>query len=197
MGMAILILGLVLFLGIHSTSIFARDWRDRQVSTRGEGGWKGLYTIVSLAGLVLIVWGYAMAQPTAPVLYVTPFWMVHLMALLMLFSFVSLGVSQVPAGRLKPMLKHPMLAAVKIWAFAHLLVNGDLASILLFGSFLAWAVVDRISLKRRNAPVPAPGPARNDLIGVVLGLVLYGLFLWKLHEWLIGVSILAYFGAAA
>lgn len=195
MGMAVFILGLVLFLGIHSVSIFARGWRDAQVTARGEGGWKGLYTLVSIAGFVLLIWGYALAQPTAPVLYVTPFWMVHLMALLMFFAMVSLAVSQVPAGRLRPMLKHPMLLAVKIWAFSHLLVNGDLASVLLFGSFLAWAVVDRISLKRRNAPIAKPGPAMNDAIAVGLGVVLYGLFVWKLHEWLIGVAILPYFNA--
>lgn len=195
MGMTIFLVGLALFLGAHSVSIFARGWRDAQVAAGGEGRWKGQYTLASLAGFALLVWGYGMAQPTAPVLYVTPFWMAHPVALLMLFAMLSLGVSQVPAGRLKPLLKHPMLVAVKIWAFAHLLINGDLASVLLFGAFLAWAVLDRISLKRRNAPIPAPGPATNDAIGLGLGLLLYGLFVWKLHEWLIGVAILPYFGA--
>ncbi len=187
--MAILILGLVIFLGVHSVRIFAPAWRDARVASMGEMRWKGIYSLVSLVGLVVLIWGYALARPLAPVLYVTPFWMVHLQLLLMALSFIALAASQLPAGRLKPMLKHPMLVAVKLWAFGHLLVNGDLASVLLFGTFLVWAVLDRISAKRRNAPIPAPGPVLNDVLAVVIGLVVYGLFIWKLHEWLIGVPV--------
>jgi uncharacterized membrane protein len=105
----------------------------------------------------------------------------------MLFSFVSLMVSNLPAGRLKPILKHPFLLSVKIWAFAHLLANGDLASLVLFGALLAWAVVDRIALKRRGAVVPLPGPVKWDVYAVASGALLYVLFIWKLHLWLIGV----------
>lgn len=187
--MAILILGLVIFLGVHSVRIFAPAWRDARIASMGEGRWKGIYSLVSLVGLVVLIWGYALARPLAPVLYVTPFWMVHLQLLLMALSFICLAASQLPAGRIKPMLKHPMLVGVKLWAFGHLLVNGDLASVLLFGTFLAWAVIDRISAKRRNAPIPAPGPVSNDILAVVIGLVVYGLFIWKLHEWLIGVPV--------
>lgn len=187
--MAILILGLVIFLGIHSVRIFAPAWRDARVAAMGEGPWKGVYSLVAVVGLVLMIWGYYLARPLAPVLYFTPFWMVHLQLLLMALSFIALAAAELPAGRLKPMLKHPMLVAVKLWAFGHLLVNGDLASVLLFGAFLAWAVVDRISAKRRNAPVPAPGPVSNDILAAAIGLVVYGLFVWKLHEWLIGVPV--------
>ena len=189
--MLILILGLILFLGVHSVRIVAPDFRARVIETRGENAWKGPYALVSLVGFVLIIWGFSMARYQGPILYTPPIWMAHLALFFMLLSFISLAVYGVPAGRLKAVLKHPMLVAVKLWAFAHLLANGDLASLLLFGTFLVWAVADRISVKRR---VPAgqveefeTGPVRNDVIAIVAGIVLYLLFVWKLHEWLIGV----------
>lgn len=190
--MAAMIVGLILFLGIHSVRILAPGLRRNMIDARGLGPWKGLYSVVALIGLVLIVWGYGLArQAPPPVLYVTPFWMVHVNALLMVFAFIALAASQLPAGRIKVALKHPMLVAVKIWAFGHLLVNGDLASVVLFGSFLAWAVADRISEKRRlkagETGEPVFVTARSDVIAVLSGLVLYGLFVWKLHIWLIGV----------
>jgi uncharacterized membrane protein len=188
--MTVLIIGIMLFLGTHSIRIFAPQWRDARVARMGEGAWKGLYSLVSLAGFVLIVWGYSLARPVAPDLYFPPAGMSHLVILLMAIAFVSLAVSQFPAGRLKPILKHPLLLAVKVWAFAHLLVNGDLASLLLFGSLLAWAVIDRISLKRRNAPIARPGPLVWDAAAVVTGLALWALFVWKAHEWLFGVAIM-------
>ena len=185
--MLILILGLILFLGIHSVRILAPGWREARLVGMGEGPWKGIYSLVSFAGLILIVWGYSLAWATAPVLYEPPAWMKHITALLMLFAMISLTVSFVPAGRLKPILKHPMLLAVKIWATAHLLANGDIASILLFASFLAWAVAARISLKRRgNLGTTVAGPVRNDVIGVAAGVALYLLFIWRLHLWLFG-----------
>jgi uncharacterized membrane protein len=187
--MAVLILGIVLFLGVHSIRMLAPQWRDARIAAMGEGAWKGAYSIASLLGLVLLVWGYGMARQASPVLYAPPAWMAHLAILLMAISFVSLAVSQFPAGRLKPILKHPMLLAVKVWAFAHLLVNGDLASLLLFGSLLGWAVWNRIALKRRGAPIAKPGPAKWDIAAVLTGFVLWALFIWKLHAWLIGVPV--------
>lgn len=186
--MTVLILGLILFLGGHSIRIVAPAWRDAQFARLGEGPWKGAYSVISLVGFVLLVWGYGLARPDAPVLYEPPVWMKHVNATIMLLSMLSLGVSQVPAGRLKPVLKHPMLLATKLWAVGHLLANGDLASVLLFGAFLLWAVADRVALKRRNAPVPVPGPTSNDLIGLGLGLALYLLFLFWAHAWLFGVT---------
>jgi uncharacterized membrane protein len=190
MTFGLFILGLVLFLGIHSVSIAARDWRDRQRTALGEGMWAGLYSVVSLIGFVLIVWTYGDARAAAPLIYEPPVWMKHLTGLLMLLAAISFGAYLAPAGRIKAALKHPMLLSVKIWATAHLLANGDLASILLFGAFLAWAVADRISLKRRNAPLPVAGEnaMRNDVIAVVAGLALYAAFVLGGHEWLFGVA---------
>ncbi len=185
--MLVLILGLILFLGTHSVRIFAPDWAQARSAAMGENAWKGAYSVVSLVGFVLLVYGFGLARADTPVLYVPPAWMSHVTALLMLFAFIVMGVYTVPAGKLKPALKHPMLLAVKIWALAHLLANGDLASIVLFGAFLVWAVLDRISVKRRGVAIPEAGPVQRDVIAVVLGLVLYGLFIWKLHYWLIGV----------
>jgi uncharacterized membrane protein len=190
-----LILGIVVFLGMHSVRIVAPHMRARIIAKRGEGAWKGIYTIVSLAGFVLLVWGYGQARAVSPVLYNPPFWMSHVTLLLMVPAMIFLVASQVPAGRIKAAVKHPMLLAVKIWALAHLLANGDVASLILFLSFLGWAVADRISEKRRlqagiTRPVVAGSP-RNDAIAIVVGLVLYILFVWRLHEWLIGVPPLS------
>lgn len=189
MNMVLLVAGLVAFLGIHSVRMVAPAWREAQIARLGDGPWKGLYSVVSLLGLVLLVWGYARAQPLAPVLYVTPFWLVHVAIALMAFSFISLMVFNLRPGKLRARLKHPMLVAVKIWAFAHLLVNGDLASVLLFGAFLGWAVWNRIDVKRRAGPPVAEGPVSNDIIAIVSGLVLWALFIWKAHEWVAGVPV--------
>lgn len=185
--MTILIVGLVLFLGIHSVRIVAPDWRDARVAAMGEGPWKGVYSLVSIAGLVLLIWGYSLAQPEAAFFYEPPAWMKHVVALLMLIALIIFMVSQLPSGKMKPVLKHPMLLAVKIWAAAHLVANGDLASILLFGSFLAWAVADRISVAKRDAPLPEEGPVSWDIAAIVSGVVIYLLFVWQLHAWLFGV----------
>jgi uncharacterized membrane protein len=188
--MLILIVGLVVFLGIHSVRIFAPSFRDGQVASGGIGRWKGIYSIVALAGLVLIFWGYGQARLTAPVLYEPPAFMKHVNLLLMLFAFVFLAASQFPAGRIKAAVRHPMLLAVKIWALGHILANGDLAALLLFLTFLAWAVLDRISVKRRGDMGPKPGPVKWDVAAIVVGVGLYVLFVWRLHEWLIGVPVL-------
>lgn len=187
--MTLLILGLVLFLGIHSVAIVAPAWRDAQAE-RNEKAWKGVYTLVSLLGFGLLVYGYGLARQSPVLLYTPPAGMRHLVMLLMLPVFPLLLAAYLP-GRIKTLTKHPMLAATKLWALSHLLVNGTLADVLLFGGFLAWAVADRISLKRRAArPVPgAPPSPMNDGIAVVVGLALYGLFVWQAHVWLIGVPL--------
>lgn len=189
--MFVLVLGLILFLGIHSVRIVAPGWRDARLATMGNG-WRGLYSLISAVGFVLIVWGYSLAWPVSPVLYTPPLWTKHVAALLMLFALIALAVSQLPGGKLKKMLKHPMLLSVKIWAFAHLLANGELASILLFGSFLVWAVFDRISVKRRGDMGPTvAGPVVWDAAAVALGIALYLLFVFGLHLWLFGADPLA------
>jgi uncharacterized membrane protein len=186
--MLLLILGMIVFLGIHSVRIIAPDWRDAQLARFGENRWKGLYSFISLIGFILLVWGYARAQPMAPVLYEPAVWMRHVTLALMLPAFISLMVFILPPGRLKPASKHPMLVAIKIWAFAHLLANGDLASLILFGGFLAWAVWDRIAVKRRGETIAVAGPLQWDIAAVVAGTLLYALFVWKLHAWLFGVA---------
>lgn len=186
--MFLLIVGLILFLGIHSVRIVAPAWRDEQHARLGENRWKGLYSLISLAGFVLIVWGYARAWPLAPILYEPPVWMKHVTLALMLPALIIFVVFMLPAGKLKPALKHPMLVAIKLWAVAHLLANGDLASVVLFGSFLAWAVLDRIAVKRLGDKIAAPGPVKWDIAAVVAGTAAYALFVWKLHVLLFGVS---------
>lgn len=186
--MTLLILGLLIFLGVHSVSIVAPQWRDAQAARMGEKAWKGLYTLASLAGFVLIVIGYGQARQAPVVLYAPPLALRHVAALLMLPAFVLLLAAYLP-GRIKAVTKHPMLAATKLWAVAHLLANGNLADVLLFGAFLAWAVADRISMKYR-VPRPLPGaPAGrfNDAIALGAGLVLYVAFVTVGHRWLIGV----------
>lgn len=186
--MLILILGLILFFGIHTVRIAAPQWREAQIAKIGAGPWRGLYSLISAVGFVLIVWGYSRARLETTFLYDPPVWLRHIAILLMLISFICLMVYVFPAGRLKPLLKHPMLAAVKTWAVAHLLANGDSASVILFGVVLAWAVADRISVGRRGLALPAPGPVTWDIAAVVVGAALWGLFIWRLHVWLIGVS---------
>lgn len=186
--MTVLILGLILFLGIHSVRIVAPAWRDAQYARMGEGKWKGLYSVAALVGLLVLIWGYSLARPDAPVLYEPPVWMKHVNALVMLAAFIVMATNQRPAGAIKRAVRHPMLVSTKLWAFGHLLANGDLASVLLFGSFLAWAVADRISLKRRAPVAETPGTWRDDAFALVVGGVLYVVFLFWAHDWLFGVA---------
>jgi uncharacterized membrane protein len=187
--MAWLVLGLVVFLGVHSVSIVAPAWRDAMVARLGEAPWKGLYTLASVAGFALIVIGYGAARQDPVELYAPPTWLRHVALLLLVPVFPLLLAAYLP-GRIKTAARHPMLLATKLWAVAHLLSNGTLADVLLFGGFLAWAVADRVSLKHRTPrPVPgAPATAANDAIVLVAGLALYGLFVVWAHAALIGVA---------
>ena len=186
--MSLLIAGLILFLGIHSVAIFAPGLRERVRSRLGDGPWKGFYSLVSLLGFVLIIYGFGLARQSPLVLYAPPPWTRHVTALLMLPVFPLLIAAYMP-GRIKTAAKHPMLAAVKFWAFAHLLANGMLADVLLFGGFLAWAVMDRISLKRRPQNLRTAPPGRfNDAIAIIAGLVLYVIFIGWAHVRLFGVA---------
>jgi len=187
--MTLLLIGMLLFVGIHSVSIVAPAWRDGMAARLGANAWKGLYGIVALAGFVLLILGYAAARQAPVVLYVPPAGMRHLGLLLMLPAFPLLVATYLP-GRISHAARHPMLLAVKLWATAHLLANGMLADVVLFGGLLAWAVADRISMKRREQrPIPrAPAAAYNDWLAVGLGLLLYVAFIGGLHEALFGVS---------
>ncbi len=188
--MAMLILGLVLFLGVHSTRIVADGWRSDMMARMGPGGWKGLYSVVSIAGFVLIVWGYGLARQSPVVLWTPPRGMNHLAALLMVISFVLLVATYAPRNAVKAKLHHPMVLAVKVWALAHLLSNGTLADVLLFGSFLVWAVLSFRSARQRDRAAgtvyPTGSPAGTALT-VFVGLVLWAAFAFWAHAWLIGV----------
>jgi uncharacterized membrane protein len=187
--MALLIAGLVLFLGVHSVSVVAPGLRDATLRRLGEPAWKALYSVISIAGFALILVGYGLARQHPVVLYTPPAAMRHLALVLMLPVFPLLLAAYLP-GRLKAAVKHPLLAAVKLWALAHLLANGTAADVLLFGGFLVWAIADRISLKRRPArPTPgAPPRPMNDAVAIVGGLALYALFVLRAHAWLFGVA---------
>ncbi|MDZ7936872.1 MAG: NnrU family protein [Rhodoferax sp.] len=188
--MTYLIAGLVLFLGVHSVRIVADDHRTRWQTRIGEGAYKGIYSALSLLGFVLMVWGFGLARETPVVLWSPPTGMRHLAALLTLFAFVLLAASYVPRNHLKARLHHPMVLSVKVWALAHLLSNGNLAHVLLFGSFLAWSVVCFSAARRRDraqsATYPA-GTATGTAVTVVVGLVAWAVFAMVLHGLLIGV----------
>jgi uncharacterized membrane protein len=190
----LLVLGLVLFLGTHFFSM-ARERRAAIIGRIGAGPYKGLYSLLSLAGIVLVSIGYGQYRAGGYIpVWDPPVWTRHLSLLLVLIAFICFVAAYLP-GHIKARLKHPMLAGVKIWAFAHLLANGDLGSILLFGSFLVWAVVARISVKRRDVAAQhggtaAPAGWRNDLLAVAIGTVVYLAFVFWLHPWLIGVPVL-------
>lgn len=193
--MTLFLAGMVLFLGIHSISIVAPGWRRNQVARRGEGAWKGMYSIVAGVGLALLIVGYGMARREPVVLYTPPSALRHVALLVMLPVFPLLFAAYLP-GRIRVAARHPFLLATKLWATAHLLANGTLVDVLLFGGFLVWAVADRISVRRRSAAEahdapPAPARAMNDAIAVVGGLAVYAVIVLWAHRWLIGVSPLA------
>ena len=188
--MLTLIIGLIIFLGIHSISIVNEAGRDQLALRLGEWPWKGVYSLIAIAGFILIIIGYGQARLQPVVIYTPPDWTHHLSMLLMLLAFVALIAAYVP-GRISDLLKHPMLVAVKFWALAHLISNGTLADVLLFGGFLTWAVADRISMKRRTQrSIPkAPRMAVNDVAVIVVGIGAYLVFAFWLHGRWIGVDI--------
>jgi uncharacterized membrane protein len=191
LGLLVMILGLVLFLGVHTLTT-QREARARLIASWGEGGYKTGYALASLIGLALIVWGFAHYRASGMIeLWTAPRALKHLTEALMLPA-VILVVAAYIRGRIYTAVKHPMLSGVKLWAAAHLLANGDLGGIILFGSFLAWAVYDRISLKRRTdaggPPIPVGGLG-NDAIAVVVGIVAYLALGFAFHPVVIGIPV--------
>lgn len=188
--MSLLVLGLILFLGVHSTRIVADGWRGRMLARVGEAPWKGAYSLLSLLGLVLIVWGYGAARHDPVTLWSPPPAMRHLAGLLTLAAFVGIAAAYVPRNAIRARLHHPMLLGVKAWALAHLLANGTLADVLLFGAFLAWAALAfRAARQRDRAQRPAypPGTPGGTAAAIAVGLAVWALFaLWG-HAALIGV----------
>jgi uncharacterized membrane protein len=187
--MALLIVGLVIFLGVHSVRIFADDWRTAQIAKVGPKVWKSSYALLSLIGFVLIVYGYGLARQSPVVLYSTPAWTRQSAALLTLASFILIAAAYVPETRIRARVGHPMVAGVKVWAFAHLLANGTLADVILFGSILIWAIFDYIAALRRDIAANVGyviGPVSRDVMAVLIGAVAWAVFTFWLHEWLIG-----------
>lgn len=188
--MTALIAGLVLFLGVHSVSIVNAEWRDGIVNRIGKSAWQGIYSLIAVAGVALVVYGYGQARLEPIVLYVPPLWLRYAAIVVMLPVFVLLLTPYFP-GRIKAVVPHPMLLATKLWGLAHLFANGMLADVVLFGSFILWAGMDRVSMKRRESrPVPSlPESKFNDLIVVAVGLGIYAAFIGGFHFWLIGMPV--------
>lgn len=189
MGLAVLILGLILFIGAH-VFVTLRAQREALIETIGPGVYKGLFAVVAIAGIVLICWGYGTYRATGLVqIWNPPRWTRHVTVLLVWPAIIALVATYVP-GNIKRVLKHPTLVAVKLWAVAHLISNGDLGSIILFGSLLAWAVYDRITLNHRTDPGGPPIPVggrRNDVIAIVVGTIVYLALGLVFHPLAIGV----------
>ncbi len=188
--MTTLIAGLIVFLGVHSMRIVADDWRGAQIAKVGEGAYTGVYSVASAIGLLLVVIGYGQARSAPIVLWDPPLWTRHLSALLMLFSFVLIVAAYVPRNHIRPAVKHPMVLGVKIWAVGHLLANGTLADLFLFGAFLAWAVFSFRAARRRDRAfgrTDPKGTLAGDVATIVVGALLWGVFALYLHAWLIGV----------
>ena len=193
--MAILILGLLLFLGVHSTRIFADGWRTQMVAKLGPLPWKGLYAVASILGFIVLVWGFRMARQDTLVLYSTPRWMTHVTALLMILSMILFVAAYIPKNWFKWKFHHPQVLSVKLWAVAHLLSNGVAADVVLFGAFLAWAIFSFRAARIRdrvNNTVYTPPNAIGTSIAVAAGLIAWSVFALLLHGPLIGVRPMGY-----
>jgi uncharacterized membrane protein len=189
-AMIVLLLGLMLFLGVHSVRIVAEGFRSRQIARLGANGWKGLYSVASIAGFAFVVYGFGMARQQPVVLWATPTWLRHVAALLTLVSFVLLAAAYVPGNQIKARLHHPMVLGVKVWAFAHLIANNTLADVLLFGAFLVWAVFSHRAAKARDrsaGTVYPMGAASRTAATVIIGAVAWAAFAFWAHAMLIGV----------
>ena len=188
--MTYLVAGLVLFLVTHSVRIYAEDWRAATIRRMGEGPWKAVYSLVSIATFVLLVWGYGQARLAPVDLWMPPPWTRHATALLTLPAFILFAAAYVRGTRIKAAVGHPMVLGVKTWALAHLLSNGRLADVLLFGGFLVWAILIYRAARARDRKGGVTYPvlgASKDVIAVVVGIVAWGVFAAFLHQPLIGV----------
>ena len=191
MDLTYLVAGLLLFLAVHSTRVFANDWRNQTLARIGEKPFKGVYILLSLAGFALLIWGYGQARQQGVMLWNPPTFTRHLAALLTLVAFILLAASGVPNNQIKAKLHHPMVLGTKVWALAHLLANGSLASVVLFGSFLAWAVVLFAASRKRDRREQtgyAPGNSSATAVTVAVGVAAWGMFAFWLHRLVIGVS---------
>ena len=189
--MLYLLLGLVLFLGVHSIRIVANDWRTRTLARVGESSYKGVYTLISVAGFGLIVWGFGVARETPVLLWAPPLALRHAASLLTVVAFILLAAAYVPRNGLKARFHHPMVLGVKVWALAHLLAAGTLAHVILFGTFLAWGVANFIAARRRDraeGTVYAAGTWTGTVVTIIVGVAAWAAFALWLHGMLIGIK---------
>ncbi|HEX2019654.1 MAG TPA: NnrU family protein [Aurantimonas sp.] len=191
--MLILVFGLIIFLGIHLLRVVSEPVRERMIERLGEGRYKGTYSALSLVGILLIVYGYGQARIGAVPLWDPPGGLGHLALVLVPIAFVLVASAYAPTGYIKATVRHPMVLGVGLWALAHLLANATVPDLLLFGSFLGWAVIDFISALGRALPGGEPASRRvgGDVAALVIGLVLAALFIGGLHAWLFGVAPIA------
>jgi len=192
--MAMLVFGLIVFLGVHSVRVFAESGRRRTIARLGERPWKGGYALLSLVGLVMVIWGFGQARWTAPILWSPPMWTSHITILLMFFSLILLGAYGFKTSHIAVAVHHPMLWAVVLWSLGHLLANGSAAALVLFGAFLVWSLLDLRSnyARDRTLAIAYPAPSWGATIGaIVVGIVLWGALIAGLHQWLFGVAPLA------
>lgn len=188
--MTLMILGLLLFLGVHSVRIFADDWRSARIARMGEMPWKGVYSLIAIVGLVLAIWGYGQTRLDPVFVWHPPVGMRHAVSLFMVPAFILLVAAYVPRNHVKAWVGHPMIIGVALWAFAHLLANGRLGDIILFGAFLLWALLDWRAAARRPAPVTGTSSAASTTLVVVVGVALYYVFAFHLHAWITGVPVM-------
>lgn len=189
--MTLLIIGLLLFLGTHSARIFAVENREQMIADHGEIKWKIAYSIVSIIGLAMIIWGYGQTRLDPVYLWFPPVWTKHLAALLTIPAFILLVATYVPGTKIKALVGHPMAAGVKLWAFAHLIANGTLADLLLFGGFLAWSIASFTTSRKRDRIESLTRPAGSfakDAIAIVIGLIAWFVFVRYLHVMLFGIA---------
>ena len=189
--MTLLAAGLILFVVVHSLRIFADDWRSQMLARLGPNAWKGIISVISLVGIIMMSKGYAAARATPIVLWQSPVWLSHLVSLLTLVAFILFVAAYVPKNKIKSRLGHPMVISVKIWAFGHLLANGTLADLVLFGGLLAWAVMSFRAARqrdRREGTVRPAGAMGQTLAAIGLGSVIWAWFAFYGHAWLIGVQ---------
>ncbi len=189
--MTLLAAGLILFVVVHSLRIFADDWRSQMLARLGPNAWKGIISVISLVGIIMMSKGYAAARATPIVLWQSPVWLSHLVSLLTLVAFILFVAAYVPKNKIKSRLGHPMVISVKIWAFGHLLANGTLADLVLFGGLLAWAVMSFRAARqrdRREGTVRPAGAMGQTLAAIGLGGVIWAWFAFYGHAWLIGVQ---------
>ena len=188
--MSLLIIGLIIFLGSHSCRIFAEPWRNHMIDRLGEVKWKGLCAIISLIGLVLVVIGYGQARQTPVVLWQPATYLTHIAILLNLVAFIFLAASSSTNNAIRLKVKHPMILGVKVWALAHLLANGTLVDLILFGSFLLWSVLDFRSARKRpiHMQEKVVASTKATIVVIVTGIVVWAAFIFGLHQYLIGVS---------